>query len=139
MHREEQPGGTHVPESYFLQTGLCYPLNQQHEQDHFHQQTPERKDAENNLITFVTINLSLFILLSWPGCLLGLRGTQEETDGSAPSQRLSTHQLLCCPTPEPLLHPWLLYLSEAPHLIDPHILGDLPWHLTHPAREAPIT
>ena len=78
MHREEQPGGTHVPESYFLQTGLCYPLNQQHERDHFHQQTPERKDAENNLIMFVTINLSLFILLSWPGRLLGLRGTQEE-------------------------------------------------------------
>lgn len=139
MHREEeQPAGAHVPESYFLQTGLCYPLNQQHEQDHFHQQTPETKDAENNLITFVTINLSLFILLSWPGRLLGLRGTQEETDGSAPLGAASPIDS-CVAPPEPLLHPWLLYLSEAPHLTDPHLLGDLPWHLTHPAREAPIT
>lgn len=100
MHREEQPGGTHVPESYFPQTGLCYPLNQQHERDHFHQQTPERKDAENNLIMFATINLSLFILLSWPGRLLGLRGTQEES-WLCPLSAPLHHRLLGCPTRAP--------------------------------------
>ena len=121
--------------------GCVDPLNQQHELDHFHQQTPERKDAENNLVMFVTINLSLFVYFS-----PSLDGFW---DSGVPRKRQMALPPLgtclpinSCVAPTPLspsmFHPWLLYLSEAPHLTDAHILGDLPRHLTHPAREAPI-
>lgn len=121
--------------------GCVDPLNQQHELDHFHQQTPERKDAENNLIMFVTINLSLFMYFS-PGLdAFWDSGALRKRQMALPPLGTSLPIYSCValiPLSPSMLHPWLLYLSEAPHLIDAHILGDLPWHLTHPAREAPI-
>ena len=82
--------------------GCVDPLNQQHELDHFHQQTPERKDAENNLIVFVTINLSLFVYFS-PGLdTFWDSGYPGRDRWLCPFLALSTHQLLCCShTPEP--------------------------------------